>query len=238
MPTLVARCREGTLDAYVQIGRVLGDSAGGSPVRLRFGADAPTSELWIRSADFASVFAPDAAAFLRGPLADTDTFRIEARPFGAAPIVATFAPTGLRAYLSQMHIACPSYRLDAGAAVIDRRVAAFVAALARYDSVSVRPHRLGATLTTLASAERVVGSLCSVRVVRTTRGGGSGRVAVVLDFAELTPPAVTEHAASPRPYSTVTLRNAPGDEIELPLPSRPAADEVAAAAAALTRACN
>lgn len=107
-PILIVRCREGQLNVYVNSQRVLdSDTDDETSVRLRFDDGEPISEDWSISTDHSSAFAADPGGFVLGPILESRVFRIELRPFDAAPVVAVFRPAGLGALLPRLRAACP-----------------------------------------------------------------------------------------------------------------------------------
>jgi len=111
-PTLVVRCRENRIEAYVNAKMVLdGDSDGDSRVRLRWNEDSPIEATWSRSSDYQAVFADDPAALLVG-LSRYSKFRIEVHPYDRTPVVASFAPRGVEPLIPKLTRACPKAGLD------------------------------------------------------------------------------------------------------------------------------
>jgi TonB family protein len=111
-PTITLRCRERKLDAYVAFYMVLdGGVFDASPVRLRWNEDPPEKATWIRSTDYQSVFAPNAAAFI-ARLAHASRLRVEVRPFGKNAAVASFDVRGLDSLAPRLSKACPNSKLD------------------------------------------------------------------------------------------------------------------------------
>lgn len=108
IPSLIIRCSEGELVAYVNSERVLdSDLDDDTSVRLRYDDSEPVSEEWSISTDHTSAFAADPGAFVLGKILNARIFRIELQPFDAAPIVAVFRPAGLRGFLPRLRKACP-----------------------------------------------------------------------------------------------------------------------------------
>jgi hypothetical protein len=239
-PTLVIRCHEGKLDTYVTVGRVLNKDI--SQVRLRFDGRPPVSEQWGRSSDMLGVFAPNPSAFVRGPLASADTFRIEVQPFDAAAIVVSFAPRGLRGYLPQIQAMCPRAGLDSTTIEADANVAAFIATVEQYKTTSVENKRLGVPVrwSTTVDIQRVDGKPCTLRVSRTSRGVGGGTFSTVLNLAKLSAPPVTSTwRASSGVYGKITFKLTNGsDAIEFDAPTPDAAKEIATAADRSIVACR
>ena len=111
-PTLIVRCRENEVEAYVNVGMVLdGGEYGGSPVRLRWDEGDPVEATWSRSSDYQAVFADDPPALLAG-LMGHSKFRLEVHPYDKAGIVVTFAPRGISALVPLVSRACPKAGLD------------------------------------------------------------------------------------------------------------------------------
>lgn len=107
-PTLIIRCSEGELVAYVDSRRVLdSDLDDDTSVRLRYDGGEPISEEWSISTDHSSAFAPDPGAFALGPILSASAFKIELDPYDAAPVVATFRPAGLRTLMPRLRAVCP-----------------------------------------------------------------------------------------------------------------------------------
>jgi TonB family protein len=105
-PTLIVRCREGELNVYVNAGQVLEGDDDATPVRIRWGTDAPQEESWSRSTDYSAAFAPEPGDFLSQLIANPDV-RIEVHPYDAVPVVFTFNARGLARYTPRLDAACP-----------------------------------------------------------------------------------------------------------------------------------
>jgi protein TonB len=108
-PALFVRCLNDQLEAFVATGAV----GTRSPdyriaVRLRWNDGPPLDERWRRSTDYAVVFAPDAAVFVRQLLA-TPQLSFELRPENADPIVAQFNGEGLDAHLPVLQSRCRGF---------------------------------------------------------------------------------------------------------------------------------
>jgi protein TonB len=111
-PALYLRCHNETLEAFVMTGA--GADRGSdyrTTVRLRWGDQPPVVETWRRSTDFAAVFAPAPAAFIRR-LVSTPELTLEVRAHDGPPITARFNGAGLDAYLPRLTSGCRGARTD------------------------------------------------------------------------------------------------------------------------------
>ncbi len=115
-PQLYVRCHEEKLDVFITTGAVLDqDDAAAragfenapdiTPVRVRWGNDAPIEERWLRSTDYTAAFAPDPSLFLY-KLVVVPSLRLEYHPFDAAPRVAVFNARGLDRHMAALEAAC------------------------------------------------------------------------------------------------------------------------------------
>lgn len=107
-PSLVAVCREGKTEAYLETGMPLNPELGKFheyTVRLRFDDGAPRTERWNQSTDDKAVFSPHPVAFLK-QLAKAKTLKVEVTPFNASPGVATFYVAGFAGPLGKISTVC------------------------------------------------------------------------------------------------------------------------------------
>src|SRR5438046_2162825 len=116
-PQLYVRCHEEKLDVFITTGAVLdqddaAERAGFenapdiTPVRVRWGNDAPIEERWLRSTDYTAAFAPDPSLFLY-KLVVVPSLRFEYHPFDAVARVAVFNARGLDRHMAALEAACP-----------------------------------------------------------------------------------------------------------------------------------
>lgn len=96
-PTLLARCKEGDLDLYVDWGLAVNVESGDTrTVRVRFDDDAATSEQWDESTDNEALFSPKPAEAMTR-LLTARSLRVEFTPFNANPQIAVFDVSGFAA---------------------------------------------------------------------------------------------------------------------------------------------
>jgi hypothetical protein len=111
-PTLVLRCQEHRLDAYVVTGMSSQPEVGNFQkytVRLRFDDRKPVSESWSESTDNEALFAPSPASFIHR-IAETKLFVFGFTPFHASPATVTFDVHGLADHLDALSRNCPAAR--------------------------------------------------------------------------------------------------------------------------------
>jgi TonB family protein len=184
---LFIRCREHTLELFINTGSVLdGDAGENTTVRVRWGTDAPEEQTWSRSTDFEAAFAPDPAAFIRQLVAMPD-MRFEFHPFDATPRVAIFDARGLQPHLPLVAAACPS--------VLEQR---------QPNDSEVRPSALLDPMYTAAIVEEQPELLSAPRVEYPQllrQAGIQGRVVVqfVLDTLGRAEPQSLKVLATPNP---------------------------------------
>lgn len=107
-PVLLARCQDNELEVFVSTGSVLdSDDSVMTPVRIRWGTQAPEDTRWSRSTDHTSAFAPDPRAFLKQLLSNPD-LRLEVRPSNRSPQLIRFNARGLERHMPKVAAACPS----------------------------------------------------------------------------------------------------------------------------------
>ena len=120
VPSLIVRCHERGLEAYIWTGSVLdGSVAGQADVRLRWDTVPPEAESWLRSTNGMSAFAPDPHRFVQLALAAAE-LRFEFHPHDATPRVAVLRTGGLVRYMSALQTACPSEPQSVRAAAVER----------------------------------------------------------------------------------------------------------------------
>lgn len=106
-PVLLVRCQENELEVFVSAGFVLqAEDQVVTPVRIQWGAQAPTETRWNRSTDSTSAFVSDPRAFLRQLVSHPDV-RLEIHPSAKAPHVIRFNARGLERHIPKIDAACP-----------------------------------------------------------------------------------------------------------------------------------
>ncbi len=104
---LLVRCQERELEVFVSTGSVLdSDDSVMTPVRIRWGTQAPEDARWSRSMDQRSAFAPDPRAFVKQLLSHPD-LSLEVRPSQRSPQLIRFHARGLERHMPQVEAACP-----------------------------------------------------------------------------------------------------------------------------------
>lgn len=104
---LVVRCQNKELEVVVATGSVLdSDDSLMTPVRIRWGTQAPEDTRWSRSIDYRSAFSPDPQAFLRH-LASNPDLQLEVRPSDRSPQLIRFNARGLDRHMPKVATACP-----------------------------------------------------------------------------------------------------------------------------------
>jgi hypothetical protein len=110
-PTLVVRCREGELEAYVSTNMVLdSDLDDDSPVRLRWDDLEPVESFGSISSDHEAVFIVDPFSFVNEAVIQAKRLHVEFHPYDSTPRVASFGIRGFASFLPTLQRACP----DAG----------------------------------------------------------------------------------------------------------------------------
>jgi hypothetical protein len=103
-PTLIVRCREKELEAYIDTQMVVSDDG---PNRLRWDAAEPSDDYsWRQSTSLKALFTSEANDFVTS-LLEHRRLRFEFEPFGRANVVASFTLTGFAGVLPKIRAACP-----------------------------------------------------------------------------------------------------------------------------------
>jgi len=106
-PILLVRCQNHELEVLVSTGSVLAaDDNVTTPVRIRWGSQAPQETRWNRSTDSTSAFVPDPRVFLPLLLSNPD-LQLEIRPSAPSPQLIRFNARGLERHMAQLDAACP-----------------------------------------------------------------------------------------------------------------------------------
>ncbi len=88
--TLIVRCTDRKLEAYVSIDGVVGSKS----IRLKYDNDKPVRETWQESVDGTALFSNDPLWLVRN-LVNTNLFVFEHEPFGRAARVDKFGTAGM-----------------------------------------------------------------------------------------------------------------------------------------------
>lgn len=106
-PTLIIRCRQGELDAFISPDEYLGSD--NDRITIRFGADTPTQERWTESANHSALFVPGNRAkveeFVR-KLARYDRLAAQVRPYNKAPMSMVFELAGIERVNDELWSIC------------------------------------------------------------------------------------------------------------------------------------
>jgi type VI secretion system protein VasI len=120
-PTLILRCKERRLDAYVSTDTAANvESDDRHTVRLRFDANAAAAQNWSESTDHAGLFAPAPAEFLNR-LRTTSRLLFQFDPFNAPPVIVSFSTSDLATYAQRIVAACPAATKTAAQRASDQR---------------------------------------------------------------------------------------------------------------------
>ena len=106
-PTLIARCKEHSLEAYISTGMSARPELGmhdAATVRIRLDGDVAKEEVWGESTSNSSLFSPDPYGFLRR-VAFARQLLFQFTPFNATPQTIEFDVAGLN--FSELLAACP-----------------------------------------------------------------------------------------------------------------------------------
>jgi len=110
LPALAIRCIEGELAIVVYTEGPLEGEDEATPIRMRWGTEPPeAAESWSRSTNYTAAFAPSPEIFILELLNFPD-LKIEYRPEGEPPRVASFNARGLARHMPKLRSACPSLK--------------------------------------------------------------------------------------------------------------------------------
>lgn len=110
VPTLIIRCQEKALEAYIYTGTaadVEASNLDGATVRVRYDKDEPKTVNMGLSTSNDSLFFPDAARIVKS-LLDADQMLFEFTPFNSAPVQMTFNTQGFTEAVHPLREACPN----------------------------------------------------------------------------------------------------------------------------------
>jgi hypothetical protein len=103
-PTLVLRCREGELEAYINFGIIVDDDYAN---RLRWDEREAIEEYnWSESSDYEALFTSEPVEFITAATS-ARRLRFEFHPHGLGPQIARFIVGGLNSIVQRLDRACP-----------------------------------------------------------------------------------------------------------------------------------
>jgi type VI secretion system protein VasI len=102
-PTLVIRCQQKQISAFVNFGFYL--TTQNLPVTTRLDKEKATSRTWSISTDYEAVFAPSEREFVKSLLKHQQML-IELTPYSESPVMTTFDLTGLTSAIKPLQEAC------------------------------------------------------------------------------------------------------------------------------------
>jgi hypothetical protein len=111
-PTLIARCSEKKLEAYVVTGMSASPELGEFhryTVKVRLDDRPATSQMWTQSTDNKALFSP-ASTSLMTSLASAKRLRVSFTPFNASPQVIEFDVAGFQEPLAEIQATCHGKR--------------------------------------------------------------------------------------------------------------------------------
>jgi len=107
-PLLLVRCKERSLDAYIDVGMSSSVESGDlnrHTVQIRFDDGPAKREMWSESSDNEALFAPNPRSFAKA-IASTDRLRIGFTPFNADPVIVEFSTEGFAGPLKELTDTC------------------------------------------------------------------------------------------------------------------------------------
>jgi hypothetical protein len=146
-PTLIARCKEGSIDVYIVTGMASSVESGGSDrhtVQVRYDDQVAQAQQWSESTDNKAMFSRNGRSALRS-IALAKRFRFGFTPFNASPQIAEFNVEGFSGPYSEIVAACatstaPIKRMQTSLADSATATLPAVPVPARYD-YSTSPNR-------------------------------------------------------------------------------------------------
>ncbi|MGA9772260.1 MAG: hypothetical protein WBV94_24725 [Blastocatellia bacterium] len=105
-PILIIRCKERSIDLYVQTGMAATvEYGGGNTVRIRLDDKQPITQKWVESTDNEALFSQRAMEIAR-KISQAKTMLFEFTPFNSTTVIAQFDVRGLSDLLGKVESAC------------------------------------------------------------------------------------------------------------------------------------